>query len=727
MGDVTVQKKYCLNCFKIMEAEQMQCANCRYHQPGSFNPTYLKPPHRLNNQYIIGRVLGHGGFAITYLGYDRHLGTRVAIKEYFPAEFAMRSPDGEQVLPYAGEKQALFQLGKEKFIAEARLLATLRNPNIIRIRHFFEGHNTAYFIMEYLEGNTLKDFVANQGGQVGWRETKEVLWPLLEALEEVHLKQCFHRDIKPENIYITQRREPILLDFGAARQQMTGATTNLLAFLTPGFAPAEQYSANGIQGPWTDIYAFAATMYYCLTGMVPPVPQDRALGETELVPPSQLGVEIPAREEAWLLKGLEIKWSNRPESIHEWRRMMNKGATEELKTETLEREKEMAFLRSAILPRLTSRILSLDDVNEIFHAAQFASISIQTVESLIEQALLMTGSERREIPKAPEDQSRINVVEPTPTETSGQIRHTIVEPLASKTEILRKAQAGNREQAESKAEPKAEPKSEANAAPEADAKPAQRVTPVSPLIRKSLSPEDSGGLPPRIRNSLGMEFILIKPFELSDNGEIRYHTFKMGSDLNPYQVTLTQPFYLQTTHVTQGHWRVVMGDNPSHFQGDDWQPVEQVSWEDCSPFLQRLNMLNEGYYRLPTEAEWEYACRTGGEGLYGFGDNEEQLGDYAWFDANAQARPHAVGMKRPNRWGLYDMHGNVWEWVADRFGPYPEGDVTDPKGPDRGNSRVMRGGSWSLGASYCRTRSRNYEASTYKASNLGLRLLLEAR
>jgi formylglycine-generating enzyme required for sulfatase activity len=704
MGDITLQKKYCHNCFQVMDAALMQCDRCQYLQPTSFNPTYLKPPYRLNNQYILGRVLGHGGFAITYLGYDRHLGSRVAIKEYFPAEFAMRAPDGEKVIPYAGEKQTLFQLGKEKFMVEARLLATLRNPNTIRIRHFFEGCNTAYFVMEYLEGQTLKEYIASNGGQISWRRTKQVLWPLLDALEEVHLKQCYHRDIKPENIYITQRGEPILLDFGAARQQMSGATTNLLAFLTPGYAPAEQYSANGIQGPWTDIYALAATMYYALTGMTPPVPQDRALGEAELVPPSKLGVNIPPREEAWLLKGLEVKWSHRPESIHDWRRTMEKMSvttTMELKSEEMAREMEMAFLRSAILPRLTSRILSLDDVNEIFHAAQFAGMSIQKVEALIEQALLMTGSERREVPKTPEPQ----MFDPEPPAP---------DPVF---------------EAPSPAQPVAPP------APEEADSSRQRVVEqklshaqqasVNPLIRKALNPEDSGGLPPRIRNSLGMEFVLIKPFVL-ENGEVEFIRINMGSENQPYYVTLTHPYYLQTTQVTQGQWRVVMGQNPARFSTDDWQPVEQISWDEAAPFMQRLNMLNEGFYRLPTEAEWEYACRAGSETLYSFGDNEDQLVDHAWFDGNAQGRPHAVGMKRPNRWGLYDMHGNVWEWIADRFGPYPGGEVTDPKGPDRGNSRVMRGGSWSLGASYCRTGSRNYESSSYKSANLGIRLLLEA-
>lgn len=708
-------KKYCLNCFQVMAADEMTCSKCQYPQPSSFNHIYLQPPYRLKEQYIIGRVLGHGGFAITYLGYDRNLGTRVAIKEYFPAEFATRAVDGLNVIPYDGEKQTLFQLGKEKFIAEARLLATLRNPHIIRIRQFLETCNTAYFVMEYLEGQDLKHYVESKGGQLSWQETKELLWPILGALEEVHLKQCFHRDIKPDNIYITNQGLPILLDFGAARQQMTGATTNLLAFLTPGFAPAEQYSANGIQGPWTDIYSLAATMYYAVTGQVPPVPQDRALGETELIPPSQMGADISPEDEAWLLKGLNVKWSSRPENVAEWRRMLEMQQrkytqTMELSGDELKREMEMAFLRSAILPRLMSRFLTPAAEREIHEAATFVGLQKEQVDELIEQALLMTGSERRN---------------PTPTA-----------PLPDlDLEQLKQASAPSAPAAAEPPKPKvARPdisswvKKPAGENQDSAPSASQKEQPVSPLLRKAKSFEakDSVGLPPHIRNSLGMEFILIKPFVL-DGDKIHYHRFNMASPQRPYWVRLTQPYYLQTTQITQGQWRVVMGQNPAHFQGDDWQPVEQISWDDTAPFLQRLNMLNEGCYRLPTEAEWEYACRADGEGLYCFGNDEALLGHYAWYDANSNRRTHAVGLKKPNRWGLYDLHGNVWEWVSDRFGSYPEGEFTDPKGPDRGNSRVMRGGSWNLGPNYCKTVSRNYEQATYRANNLGVRLLLEAR
>ena len=685
----TIAKKYCLNCFQVMIAAEMVCPHCKYPQPTSFNHTYLQPPFRLKEQYILGRVLGHGGFAITYLGYDRSLGTRVAIKEYFPAEFATRAADGCAVIPYAGNRQTLFQLGKEKFIAEARLLATLRNPNIIGIRQFVEDCNTAYFVMEYLEGQDLRHYVEKMGGQLSWAEVKELLWPLLGALEELHLKQCFHRDIKPDNIYITTQLQPILLDFGAARQQVTGATTNLLAFLTPGFAPAEQYSINGIQGPWTDIYALAATMYYATTGQVPPVPQDRVLGDVELIPPSQLGVDISSEDEAWLLKGLEVKWSSRPENVAEWRRLLDAQKqrfihTVELSGDELKKEMEMAFLRSAILPRLMSRFLTPVSEREIHEAATFVGLKKEQVDELIGRALLMTGSERRDPDLKPPKQVAPKIENPREKVSRPDISSWSTKPASSQV---------------------------------------QEKTP-SKQQKSQAKIKDTSALPPHIRNSLGMEFVLIKPFEINGD-DVQYQFFNMGTQQRPYRVKISQPYYLQTTQITQGQWRVVMGHNPAHFQGDDWQPIENISWDDISPFLQRLNMLNEGCYRLPTEAEWEFACRAGTEGLYAFGNDEGLLAQYAWYDATANGRTHAVGMKKSNHWGLYDMHGNVWEWVADRFAVFPEGEHTDPRGPDRGNSRVMRGGSWNLGPNYCKTVSRNYEQASYKANNLGLRLLLE--
>jgi formylglycine-generating enzyme required for sulfatase activity len=198
-------------------------------------------------------------------------------------------------------------------------------------------------------------------------------------------------------------------------------------------------------------------------------------------------------------------------------------------------------------------------------------------------------------------------------------------------------------------------------------------------------------------NSLGMTFVLIPA-----------GTFQMGSppgeagrfdDERRHQVTISRPFYLQTTQVTQGQWERVMGHNPSFFKkcGKDC-PVERVSWHDAQAFIARLNHMEKtDEYTLPTEAEWEYACRAGSTTRFSFGDDAAKLGDYAWHGGNSGGTPRPVGQKKPNAWGLYDMHGNVWEWCLDWYGPYPDRPVTDPTGPDVGQFRVLRGGSWDFG------------------------------
>ncbi|HEY9843620.1 MAG TPA: serine/threonine-protein kinase, partial [Candidatus Obscuribacterales bacterium] len=315
------QKKYCLNCFVVMDWETVYCPRCTFPQPIEYNPLFLRPPHRLYHQYVIGRVLGHGSFGITYLAYDRSLKVKVAIKEYFPAEYATRNPQDMSVVPYPGQKGELFLSGKRKFIAEAQLLSSLRSPYIIRIRHFFEEGNTAYFVMEYLEGQTLREYLAGRGGRISFEQQRPVLMALLDALEEVHSHNSYHRDIKPDNIYMTLQELPILLDFGSARQQ-TQHQTATFSLLTPGFAPIEQYSTHGIQGPWTDIYGVASTVYYALTGEIPPYPQDRLTGDEELIPPSKRGAKLRPEDESWLLKGLEIRWNDRPSSVAEWRRLL---------------------------------------------------------------------------------------------------------------------------------------------------------------------------------------------------------------------------------------------------------------------------------------------------------------------------------------------------------------------------------------------------------------------
>ncbi len=191
-----------------------------------------------------------------------------------------------------------------------------------------------------------------------------------------------------------------------------------------------------------------------------------------------------------------------------------------------------------------------------------------------------------------------------------------------------------------------------------------------------------------------------------------------------HRVRITRPFYLGVYPVTQSQWERVMGSNPSRFKGHD-HPVETVSWNDCREFIRRLNRLfaKRGIlYRLPTEAEWEYACRAGSATVYSFGDSAASLGDYAWYVDNSGRKTHPVGQKKPNAWGLYDMHGNVWEWCSDWSGSYASTTVSDPTGPATGSSRVNRGGGWYGSARDCRSACRFRYTPDYRSSFLGFRL-----
>jgi formylglycine-generating enzyme required for sulfatase activity len=220
-------------------------------------------------------------------------------------------------------------------------------------------------------------------------------------------------------------------------------------------------------------------------------------------------------------------------------------------------------------------------------------------------------------------------------------------------------------------------------------------------------------------NSLGMPFVLIPASE-----------FLMGSangddDERPvHTVRISQPFYLGQYAVIQTQWQAVMESNPSRFTGDPNRPVETVSWDDVQEFIRRLHAREGGTaYRLPTEAEWEYAARASATTAYSFGNDPRQLNEYAWYSENAGGQTHPVGQRKLNAWGLYDMYGNVWEWAQDWYGPYTAAAAVDPAGPSSGSDRVIRGGSWNNGASYCRSAYRYSAAPGSRDGALGFRLL----
>jgi formylglycine-generating enzyme required for sulfatase activity len=208
-----------------------------------------------------------------------------------------------------------------------------------------------------------------------------------------------------------------------------------------------------------------------------------------------------------------------------------------------------------------------------------------------------------------------------------------------------------------------------------------------------------------------------------------------SDDELPHEVSITHGFFLQTTPVTQGQWKAVMGNNFSQFSpnGDD-HPVESVSWYDCQKFIERLNSSGEHTYRLPTEAEWEYACRAGkfsscseGEIIELFCDQDPSLDAVGWYCGNSDRVTHPVAQKKPNPWGLYDLHGNVLEWCQDWYGTYPATPQTDPTGPITGPGRVIRGGSWFSNAKSCRSAARFFWSPNAKSDFIGFRLLREQK
>jgi len=191
-----------------------------------------------------------------------------------------------------------------------------------------------------------------------------------------------------------------------------------------------------------------------------------------------------------------------------------------------------------------------------------------------------------------------------------------------------------------------------------------------------------------------------------------------------HEVTLSKPFYMGVTEVTQAQYQAIMGTNPSLFKGEA-NPVDSVSWNEATEFCKKLSGKTRQAARLPTEAEWEYACRAGSKTSYCFGDTDEGLRDYAWYNgADFDGKTHSVGRKKPNAWGLYDMHGNVWEWCADWYRDYPKGAVADPQGPASGAARVLRGGGWGSGSLVCRSAYRFNGAPGSRPSDFGFRVVV---
>ena len=390
------------------------CPLCGYDQrSGVQEGYYLEPGTVLQGQYLLGKVLGYGGFGITYIGYDNSLQRKVAVKEYLPSDYATRGPGIKEPIIYPGDAEEQFQAGLSSFLEEARKLAGFSGiPEIVGIYDFFQENGTGYIVMEYLKGETVKELLSEKG-KLPYQKAEEIILHVLEGLEAVHKEGIIHRDIAPDNIFITDKGEIRLLDFGAARSAVSTHTKSLSVILKPGYAPEEQYRSHGEQGPWTDIYGVGATFYRMITGNRPPEALER-MEKDELKAPSELGIKIPAEKEALLLKSLEVRMENRIQSAEEFREALLLAGPEHKGEEVppkntpkeKEREKEKRSDREG-KGGTSKKILAICLVMGVGLAGIYAGISSGGNKDQGTESFGKTGQEH---PSEPEDSNTAELI-----------------------------------------------------------------------------------------------------------------------------------------------------------------------------------------------------------------------------------------------------------------------------------------------------------------------------
>lgn len=307
-------KSLCLNCLR-QTLKDGRCTACGKTEGFAQQPVFALPAGTvLEGRYLTGGVLGFGGFGITYLGLDLTEGRRIAIKEFMPASVSGRTPGYAKV---SVKDKDNFEYGLKRFCDEARTIYKYRqHPNIVHVYKLFKENGTAYYVMEYLEGMDLKAVLKKNGGKMDFSSLMKVMLPIMEALECVHADHVIHRDISPDNIFVGNTVK--LIDFGAAREAFAGQSKSLSIILKRGFAPEEQYRSHGVQGPWTDIYALAGTMYYALTGtMVPEAPERLVHDEIEDI--AQTGAVLPQFSAAAIMKALSVKAESRYQNVADFK------------------------------------------------------------------------------------------------------------------------------------------------------------------------------------------------------------------------------------------------------------------------------------------------------------------------------------------------------------------------------------------------------------------------
>jgi formylglycine-generating enzyme required for sulfatase activity len=674
-----------------------------------------------DGRYQVEAILGAGGFGITYRARQTRTQQQVAIKTLNRNQAKVRSN---------------FKTLQERFINEAVALAQCQHPNVVKVypQGFFQD-DLWCIVMEYIEGQTLRDRVEEKGS-LSETEAITLAQKLGNALRVVHEQGFLHRDLKPENILLRENdlKQPVLIDFGLAR---AFSEKRLHSFSTMsgtlGYAPIEQVEGRQeAYGPWTDIYGLAATIYCLVTNASPLAAQYRKLVPTEFKPPQEHQPDLSDHFNQGVVWGMELEPEERPQSIAEWLAWFA-PVKEETPTSNEVREEE------ARNPESSNQEVSREEQDAL------PRTEISDMETL---PPVMRFEE--------EDNSGPTILGETPS--------PIKEPPPKKVDSLPEKQKRN----------SSAPRKEAKINKPALMSRRRLMQVVSwgavglggALVGQWFFRETPSPPPPKPPTAFTFEVVTVNAtgaikqretrtaqqiVEELGNGvslemvEIPSGRFLMGApeteegsedDERPQHQVEVPSFLMGKYPITQAQYQAIMGNNPSHFKGAD-HPVEMVNWRQAEEFCKRLSNQTGREYRLPSEAEWEYACRAGTTTPFYFG--ETITSDFANYDGQHdygqgaegifREETTAVGSFYSNAFGLYDMHGNVWEWCQDLWHENYRGAPSDGGAWVSGknnNFRVLRGGSWYDVARSCRCAERLKYESVRKYKTVGLRVVSSA-
>jgi formylglycine-generating enzyme required for sulfatase activity len=660
----------------------------------------LPAGHRIE-EFELKSVLGAGGFGVTYRGFDHQFHREVAIKEFLPSEVAMRRPNGASVTPRSDEENENYQHGLARFLDEARLLAKFDDPYIVRVHRYMEANGTAYLVMEYREGESLAQLLARRKQPLEEEEARRILFEVLQGLQAVHEHDYLHRDIKPSNIYLRRDGPSMLIDFGAARYAIGEHSHSLLGMMTPGYAPYEQYSFTSKQGPFTDIYATGATLYRCLTQRAPVDAAERIAAVTE----NREDPYIPTIQAAagrysdallavidWML---QLRASDRPQTVDEVLDVLGDKPT-------LPRSRRpvaaTALEETVKLPlSSTLNVIRVQPgqpgwVGDWFRR-EFQAVALQLSGNPRMRRLLTQFKDIRER---------------SYTNTTRWI-------LATAQSLSVRWQRFD-----------TSPRARAFAA-------LVGILFALLLLAYKLTSWQQlpAGTAQAASNTLPPASVVIIP---AGTGVIGNMAVDDDDDpLYPQTLRIAQPFALGRQEVTFDEYdrfstatRRRKAPNVAGWERGN-RPVINVTWQDASDYAAWLSQQTGKRYRLPSEAEWEYAARGGRRTNYWWGST---IGDG---NANCKAcgspwdgkQTAPVGSFVLNPFGLQDTAGNVAEWtctIASGINTPLSAPCADSADPRR---RSVRGGSWNSPAYSLASWARASEKPDTRSPEIGFRLLEE--